>query len=85
MRTKSEHANILSMSRRPGLEKPDILSEEDLQLLRHNLAHLSSDGVRAFLRPCFRGLPAHLFAPPQSPEMQTLVQVWKQLWKWRRR
>jgi len=29
-------------------EKPDVLNEEELKQLRHNLAHLSPDGVRSF-------------------------------------
>jgi hypothetical protein len=54
-----------------------MLSEENLKELRHNLAHLSLPAVREFYEVAYRD---HLPSPRQ---IQTLVQVWKQLWKWR--
>jgi hypothetical protein len=65
-------------------EPPDILSAEEIKQLRYNLAHLSPDGVRQFYERVF-GERRLVYARLPSPrKMQTLVQVWKQLWKWRR-
>jgi len=54
-RTNSEYATIAVMARRPQPKKAEILSaeilsEDDLRELRHNLAHLSIGAVRDFLR-----------------------------------
>jgi hypothetical protein len=34
------------MARRPNTDKPDVLTQKDLDELRYNLAHLSVDAVR---------------------------------------
>ncbi|MGD0212424.1 MAG: hypothetical protein ABSB87_04260 [Terriglobales bacterium] len=39
-------ASLAMARRRDRDEPPDILSPEELKALRHNLAHLSPDGVR---------------------------------------
>jgi hypothetical protein len=39
-RTNSEYATIVIMARRPDRKKAEMLSEDDLRELRHNLAHL---------------------------------------------
>ena len=73
------------MSRRSDPdEPPDILSPEDLKSLRQNLAHLSPDGVRQFYERAFEECRLIYTRIPSPRKMQTLVQVWKQLWKWRR-
>jgi hypothetical protein len=68
--------------RRDRDEPPDVLSAEEIKQLRHRIAHLSPDGVlydRAFdeCRLVYTRVP-------RPRKMQTLVQLWKQLWKWRR-
>lgn len=79
-------ANMLAsiaMARRPDREKADILSEKDLQELRHNLAHLSLGAVRDFYEQAYRDCGVIYSRIPSPRQMQTLVQVWKQLRKWR--
>jgi hypothetical protein len=71
------------MARRPDREKPDVLNEEDLKQLRQSLAHLSPDGVRQFYERAFEDCRLIYHRLPSPRKIQTLVQVWKQLWKWR--
>jgi hypothetical protein len=71
------------MARRPDREKADVLTEEDLQQLRHNLAHLSPSGMREFYERSFEDCRLIYNRLPSPRKMQTLVQIWKQLWKWR--
>jgi len=73
----------LIMARRPGREKVEVLSEADLKELRHNLAHLSIQAVRDFYDSAHRDCRLIYNQLPAPKQMQTLVQVWKQLWKWR--
>jgi hypothetical protein len=73
----------LPMARRPESEKAEILSEKDLEDLRHNLAHLSVGAVRDFYERSYRDCRLIYSRLPSPKQMQTLVQVWKQLWKWR--
>jgi hypothetical protein len=78
-------ANMLAsfaMARHPDREKADILSEKDLQELRHNLAHLSLGAVRDFYEQAYRDCRLIYSRLPSPRQMQTLVQVWKQLRKW---
>ena len=72
------------MARRPADENPDVLTEEELKQLRHNLAHLSPIGVREFYERAFEDCRLIYNRLPTPRKMQTLVQVWKQLWKWKR-
>jgi hypothetical protein len=71
------------MARRPDRNEPDVLSEEDLKKLRHGLAHLSVGGVRDFYARAYEDCRLVYNRLPSPRQMQTLVQVWKQLWKWR--
>ena len=71
------------MARRPPPEKPEVLSEKNLQELRHNLAHLSATAVRDFYERAYQDCRLVYHRLPSPRKMQTLVQVWKQLWKWR--
>ncbi len=72
-----------AMARRPDREKIDILSEKDLKALRHTLAHLSVGAVRDFYEQAYRDCRLIYSRLPSARQMQTLVQVWKQLRKWR--
>jgi hypothetical protein len=69
------------MARRPDKREAEILSPEDLNELRHNLAHLSPGAVRDFYETAHRDCRM-VYNQLPTPK-QTLVQVWKQLWKWR--
>jgi len=71
------------MARRPDSEKPEIFTEKDLKELRYNLAHLSIDAVRRFYDRAHQDCRMIYGRLPTPKQMQTLVQVWKQLWKWR--
>jgi hypothetical protein len=71
------------MARRPDREKVEILSEKELTELRHNLAHLSLGAVRGFYDQAYRDCRLIYSRLPSARQMQTLVQVWKQLRKWR--
>jgi len=72
------------MARRRDRDEPvDVLSAEELKM-RHRLAHLSPDGVRQFYERAFEECRLVYTRVPSPRKMQTLVQVWKQLWKWRR-
>ena len=71
------------MARRPDREKKDMLSEKELTELRHNLAHLSLGAVRDFYDQAYRDCRLIYSRLPSARQMQTLVQVWKQLRKWR--
>jgi hypothetical protein len=73
----------LPMARRPVSEKAEILSEKDLEDLRHNLAHLSPHSVREFYDRAHEDCRMIYNRLPSPKKMQTLIQVWKQLWKWR--
>ena len=61
------------------------MCEKDLKEPRYNLAHLSLGAVREFYERAYRGLLPGLSSAPKFRQMQTLVQVWKQLRKWRTR
>jgi hypothetical protein len=69
--------------RRDGDFPPDTLSAEEVKELRQRLAHLSPDGVRQFYERAFEECRLIYTRVPSPRKMQTLVQVWKQLWKWR--
>jgi hypothetical protein len=73
----------LSMARRPHRVEDEMLSEKDLTELRHNLAHLSVTAVRDFYEQAYRDCRLIYTRIPNPKKIQTLVQVWKQLWKWR--
>ncbi len=74
----------LAMARRPSDEKPDVLDEGEIKELRRSLAHLSPDGVRQFYERAFEDCRLVYSRIPSPPKIQTLVQAWKQLWRWQR-
>jgi hypothetical protein len=78
-----EHDSIVRMARRPDHKKAEVLSEDDLKQLRHNLAHLSIGAVRDFYDQAYRDCRLIYHRLPTPKQMQMLVQAWKQLWKWR--
>jgi hypothetical protein len=71
------------MARRPDKREAEMLSEENLSELRRSLAHLSLPAVRDFYEQAYRDCRLIYDRLPTPKQMQTLVQVWKQLWKWR--
>jgi len=74
----------LAMARRPRRDEVvDVLNQEELKQLPHNLAHLSPVGVREFYERAFKDCRLIYNRLPSPRKIQTLVQVWKQLWKWR--
>jgi hypothetical protein len=71
------------MARRPKSQKSEVLNQKDIKELRHNLAHLSATAIRDFYERAYRDCRLVYNRLPGPRQMQTLVQVWKQLWKWR--
>jgi hypothetical protein len=82
-RTNGEYSTIVVMARRPDRKKAEMLSEDDLRELRHNLAHLSVGAVRDFYDQAYRDCRLIYHRLPTPKQIQVLVQAWKQLWKWR--
>ena len=71
------------MARRPDREKEEILSEKDLKELRYNLAHLSLSAAQEFYERVYQDCRLIYNRLPSPRKIQTLVQIWKQLRKWR--
>jgi uracil-DNA glycosylase len=74
------------MARRPNREEEEeeeILNDNYLKELRYNLAHLSVSAVRDFYEQAYKDCRLVYTRLPSPKKIQTLVQVWKQLWKWR--
>ena len=82
-RTQGGSSKIPGMARRPDKREAEMLSKENLAERRHNLAHLSLPAVRDFYEQAYRDCRLIYDRLPAPRQMQTLVQVWKQLWKWR--
>jgi len=66
---------------RPRDEPPAVLSSEQVKRLRDQIASLSPDGVRQFYERAFEECRLIYGRVPSPRKMQTLVQVWKQLWE----
>ncbi len=73
---------MLPMARRPDPREVEMLSRENLEELRHNLAHLSLPAVREFYERAHQDCRL-IHELPSPKKIQTLVTIWKQLWKWR--
>ena len=74
------------MARRPdfGNESDDnIMTPEDLKQFRTNLSRLSIDAVRHAYQTAYARCRMVNDRVPSARSIQELVQVWKQLWKWR--
>jgi hypothetical protein len=82
-RMNGEYATAFPMARRPDRKNDEMLSAEDLKELRYNLAHLSIGAVRDLYYQAYRECRLIYHRLPTPKQMQTLVQAWKQLWKWR--
>jgi hypothetical protein len=61
----------------------EVLNEKDLKELRQSLALLSLPAVRHFYERAYLDCRMVYNRIPTPKQVQTLVQVWKQLWKWR--
>jgi hypothetical protein len=70
------------MARRPDPREVEMLSTENLNELRHNLAHLSIDAVQRFYERAHQDCRL-IHELPSPKKIQTLVTIWKQLWRWR--
>jgi hypothetical protein len=74
-----------AMARPPERDKNEILSAAELKELRENMSRLSPQHVQEFYQRAYEDCRM-IYTRVSSPKaIQTLVQVWKQLWKWRRR
>ena len=71
------------MARRPERGKEETLTAEELKQLRENLSGLSPSHVEDFYRTAHEDCRMVFNRVPNPKAIQTLVQVWKQLWKWR--
>ena len=69
------------MGRRPDSEKPEIFTQKDIDDLQQNLAHLSIDAVRRHYERAHEDCRMIYDRLPSPKQIQTLVTVWKQLWK----
>jgi hypothetical protein len=69
------------MAGRPDKREGEILSQEKLKELRYNLAYLSLPAVRDFYEKAYQDCRLIYNRIPSPRQIQTLVQVWKQLWK----
>ena len=80
---QGESSRIPGVARRPDKREAEMLSKEHLAELRYSLAHLSLPAVRTLYEQSYQDCRLIYDRVPSPRQMQTLVQVWKQLWKWR--
>ena len=71
------------MARRPQARNDEIMTRKDLKELQNRLARLSVDAVRHAYQTAYARCRMVNDRVPSARSMQELVQVWKQLWKWR--
>jgi hypothetical protein len=71
------------VARRPDRREAEVLTEKDLKEIRYNLAHLSAPAVRESYERAYQDCRLIYNRVPSPKQIQTLVQAWKQLWKWR--
>jgi hypothetical protein len=73
------------MARRPyrRSDHDDILSKNDLKQMGEGLSRLSVDAVRQAYHSAYARCRMVNDRVPSARSIQELVQVWKQLWKWR--
>jgi hypothetical protein len=79
----NEIESVPAMARRPDPRETEMLSKKNLEELRYNLAHLSLPAVKQFYEQAYQDCRMIYDRLPSPKQIQTLVQVWKQLWKWR--
>jgi hypothetical protein len=84
-RINSEYATILFMARRPDRRSDDdeILTKNDLKQMGEGLSRLSVSAVRQAYHSAYARCRMVNDRVPSARSIQELVQVWKQLWKWR--
>jgi hypothetical protein len=80
---KANMVPSFAMARRPERKNGDVLTEQQIKDLRYNLAHLSLRAVQDLYESTYRDCQLIYNRLPSPQQMQTLVQAWKQLWKWR--
>ena len=68
---------------RDNSDHDQVLRPEELKQLRHNLSHLSVDAVRHAYHTAYARCRMVNDRVPSARSVQELVQIWKQLWKWR--
>ncbi len=61
------------------IAKPDILSEKDLEDLRHNIAHLSPQSLRDVYARSHEECHLVYNRLPSPKKVQTLIQIWKHI------
>ena len=71
------------MARRPQARNDEIMTRNDLKELQNGLSRLSLDAVRHAYQTAYARCRMVNELVPSARSMQELVQVWKQLWKWR--
>jgi hypothetical protein len=71
------------MARRPEKHEVEVFTQKDLEEIRYNLAHLSEPAVRDAYEQAYKDCQMIYGKIPSPKSIQILVQVWKQLWKWR--
>ena len=71
------------MARRPEVGEVEILSADELREMRQGLSRLSLSAVRQAYHTAHARCRMVNDRVPSARAMQELVQVWKQLWKWR--
>lgn len=71
------------MARRPDLREENILTREELKEMRRGLSRLSLEAARHAFQTAYARCRMVNDRVPSARSIQELVQVWKQLWKWR--
>jgi len=71
------------MARRRNQPEDEIMTPRDVEDLRARLSRLSIDAVRHAYNTAYARCRMVNDRVPSARSMQELVQVWKQLWKWR--
>lgn len=74
------------MARQPDLRKQqseEIMTPEEIKRLRTSLSRLNIDAVRHAYQTAYARCRMVNDRVPSAHSIQELVQVWKQLWKWR--
>jgi hypothetical protein len=71
------------MAYRPGRDKQEILSKDELKQIQHKLALLNQPAVEEGYEKAWQDCRLIYHRLPSARSMQILVTVWKQLRRWR--
>lgn len=71
------------MARRHHRPEDEVMSPRDINDMRQSLSRLSIDSVRHAYNTAYARCRIVNDHVPSARSIQELVQVWKQLWKWR--